>query len=155
METLSALLALCVGNSLVTGEFPAQRPAGQSFDVFFDLRLNKGFSKQSWDWWFEMLSHSLWCHCNVIFMVLTDRKNKHIPYTKKILRSFRWTFRWTDLYRKYQFINRLEAWEVTMKEAKVTLSLIGWAQTYNHPVCATTFMRRPVLLGISISKFPP
>ena len=41
METFSALLALCAGNSLVTGEFPAQRPVTRSFDVFFDLRLNK------------------------------------------------------------------------------------------------------------------
>ena len=41
METYSALLALCVWNSLVTGEFPAQRPVTQGFDVFFDLRLNK------------------------------------------------------------------------------------------------------------------
>ena len=39
METFSALLALCVGNSPVTGEFPAYRPETRSFDVFFDLRL--------------------------------------------------------------------------------------------------------------------
>ena len=48
METFSTLLALCVGNSLVTGEFPSQRPVTWSFDVFFDLRLNKPLSKQSW-----------------------------------------------------------------------------------------------------------
>ena len=47
METFSLLLALCAGNSLVTGEFPAQRPVTQSFDVFFDLHLNKRMSKQS------------------------------------------------------------------------------------------------------------
>ena len=34
METLSALLALCAGNSPDTGEFPTQRPVTQSFDVF-------------------------------------------------------------------------------------------------------------------------
>ena len=45
METLSVLLALCVGNSPVTGEFPAQRPVTRSFDGFFDL-LNKRLSKQ-------------------------------------------------------------------------------------------------------------
>ena len=43
MEIFSALLAMCAGNSPVTGEFPAQRPVTQSFDVFFDLRLNKGW----------------------------------------------------------------------------------------------------------------
>ena len=34
METFSALLAICVGNSPVPGEFPAQRPVTRSFDVF-------------------------------------------------------------------------------------------------------------------------
>ena len=40
METFSALLAICAGNSPVPGEFPAQRPVARSSDVFFDLRLN-------------------------------------------------------------------------------------------------------------------
>ena len=40
METFSALQDICVGNSLVTGEFLAQTPVTRSFDVFFDLRLN-------------------------------------------------------------------------------------------------------------------
>ena len=60
METFSALLAICAGNSPVPGEFPALRPVTWSFDVFFDLRLNKRVSKQSWGWWFETLSHPLW-----------------------------------------------------------------------------------------------
>ena len=47
------------------GEFPAQRPVTRSFDVFFDPRLNKRLSKQSWGWWFETLSCQLWRHCNV------------------------------------------------------------------------------------------
>ena len=64
METFSALLALCAGNSPVTGEFPTQGPVSRSFDVFFDLRLNKWLSKQSWGWWFETPSSSLWRHCN-------------------------------------------------------------------------------------------
>ena len=45
METFSVLLAICAGNSLVTGEFPAMT---RSFDIFFDLRLNNRLSKQSW-----------------------------------------------------------------------------------------------------------
>ena len=39
-RTFSALLALCAGNSAVTGEFPSQRPVTRNFDVFFDLHLN-------------------------------------------------------------------------------------------------------------------
>ena len=34
METFFALLALCVGNSPVTGELPAQSPVMRIFDVF-------------------------------------------------------------------------------------------------------------------------
>ena len=54
---ISALLAF-------TGEFPAQRPVTRSFDVFFDLRLNKPLSKQSWGWSFETPSRSSWGLCN-------------------------------------------------------------------------------------------
>ena len=64
METFSALLAICAGNSVVPGEFPAQRPVTRSFDIFFDLRLIKRLNKQSWGWWFEALSRPLWRHCN-------------------------------------------------------------------------------------------
>ena len=64
-EKFSALLAFCAGNSPVTGEFPSQRPVTWSFDVFFDLRLNKRLSKQPWGWWLEMTSRSLWRRCNV------------------------------------------------------------------------------------------
>ena len=66
METFSALLNtdhLC-WNSPVTGEFPAQRSVTRSFDVFFDLHLNKWWSKQSGGWWFETPSHPLWRHDN-------------------------------------------------------------------------------------------
>ena len=53
-----------VGSSPVTGEFPAQRPVTQSFDDFFDLRLIKRLSKQSWGWWFETQPLPLWRHRN-------------------------------------------------------------------------------------------
>ena len=55
--------SLC-GEFTGPGEFPTQRPVTRSFDVFFDLRLNKRLSKQSWGWWFETPSWSLWRHCN-------------------------------------------------------------------------------------------
>ena len=45
METFSALRAICAGYSLVSREFPAQRPVTRSFYVFFDLRLNKRLKK--------------------------------------------------------------------------------------------------------------
>ena len=65
METFSALLAFRPGNSPVTGELPARRPLTRSFYVFFVLRLNKQWSKQSWGQWLGTLSRSLWRQCNV------------------------------------------------------------------------------------------
>ena len=44
----------------ITRLMPNERPMTRSFDVFFYLRL----SKQSWDWWFDMPSRSLWRHYN-------------------------------------------------------------------------------------------
>ena len=65
METFSALLAICAGNSPVTGEIPAQRPVTRSFDVFFDLHPNKRLSKQWWGWWYKTPSCPLWLYRNV------------------------------------------------------------------------------------------
>ena len=61
IETFSVLLALCLGNSMVTRKFPAQRPVTRSFGVFFDSRLNKRLSKQSR---FETSPRVLWRRCN-------------------------------------------------------------------------------------------
>ena len=66
MEIFSALLALCAGNSPVTGEIPSQRPVTHIFALFFDLRLNKRLCIQSRGWWFETPSSSLWRNCNEI-----------------------------------------------------------------------------------------
>ena len=63
---------LC-GEFTGSGEFPAQRPVTRSFDVFFDLRLNKRLSKQPWGWWFETPSWSLWRQCNGIADPLYDK----------------------------------------------------------------------------------
>ena len=46
MESFSALLVRCAGNSPVTDEFPSQSPVTRSFDAFFDLRQYKRLSKQ-------------------------------------------------------------------------------------------------------------
>ena len=52
------------------GEFPTQRPVKRSFDVFFDLRLNKRLGKQPRGCWFETPSWSLWRQCNEKAMFL-------------------------------------------------------------------------------------
>ena len=57
---------LCAGNSPVTGEFPSQWPVKRSFEVSFDLRLNKQLNKQSRIRWFETPSRLSWPHCYAI-----------------------------------------------------------------------------------------
>ena len=64
MGPFAALLAICAGDSGSPPWFPAQRPVTRSFDVFFDLHLNKRLSKQWWSWWFETPSRPLWRHRN-------------------------------------------------------------------------------------------
>ena len=80
METFSAALAICPGNSPIPGEFPTQRPVTRRFDVFFDLRLNKRLRKQSWGWWFETLSRPLWRQCNVYNEILGSSISWWITY---------------------------------------------------------------------------
>ena len=60
---------LFAGNSTITGEFLSQRPVTRSFDVFFDLYLNKRLSKQSRHRWFE----TSWRHYDVTVIPLLQR----------------------------------------------------------------------------------
>ena len=66
---------LC-GEFTGSGEFPTQRPVTQSFDVIFDLRLNKRLGKQPWGWRFETPSWSLWLQCNGQGQMTWHKKNK-------------------------------------------------------------------------------
>ena len=91
IETFSILLAICVGNSPVTGEFPSQRSVTWSFDVFFDLRLNKRLSKQLRGLWFETPSRSLWHHCNALRRGQWCRKYLHAPTSS-------WNINWKLCY---------------------------------------------------------
>ena len=84
METFSALLAICAGNSPVTGEYPVQRPVTRSFDALFDLRLKKRLCKQWYSWWLDTPSHPLWCQCNVYISPLVSSKRIaiHLQFAK-------------------------------------------------------------------------
>ena len=121
METFSTLLAICVGNSPITGEFPTQRPVTRSFDIFFDLRLNKRLSKQSWGWWFETLLRPLLRHSNQTMYKMWTKPctssfgcstHKLILYQKHISNSVKMSFYfsfsvsllYTNISPKYKMI---------------------------------------------------
>ena len=75
--------------------FPSQRPVTRSFDVFFDLRLNKRLSKQSWGWWFEASSRPLWRHFNEIYMLAySPWLNFVLPYVQSIAIPRRLLYVW-------------------------------------------------------------
>ena len=87
MDTFSALLAICEGNSPFPGEFPAQRPVTRIFDVLFDLRPNKQLSKQWWGWWFQTPSCSLWRHRNAMCAVNHSEYHNALESTPNRCRS--------------------------------------------------------------------
>ena len=64
IETFSALLALCAGNSPVTVNSPHKGQWRGTLMFSLICALNKPLSKQSRCWWFETPSHPLWRHCN-------------------------------------------------------------------------------------------
>ena len=74
METFSVLLALCAGNSLVTGEFPSQRPVTQGFDVFFVCVWTNGWvnNRDAGD----LRRHHT--HYNVIILIAMLKKCWHL-----------------------------------------------------------------------------
>ena len=157
METLSALLALCAGNSPVTGEFPAQRPVTQSFDVFIDLRPNKRLGKQSWDWWFEAPWRSLWRPCNA--KELMDFKIPRIKsqsfwvsvifwYEIFALRysmvKFSPNIFWNRIYgRKCQIFDKFDI----IWYAKST-NLLTWYFKIDQLRCLMAFIRKCLLLAL-------
>ena len=71
---------------LLCGEFTGHhtKPVTGSFDAFFKLRLNKRLNEQSWGWWFETPSHSLWRHCNA------SRTCVHIWNKYRIMYELEW-----------------------------------------------------------------
>ena len=79
------------------GEFPTQRPVTRSFNVFFDLRLNKRLSKQPWGLWFETLPWSLWRHCNA------TRPNQSLEYKspRPVLGNFMFSVRFCVPRRRH------------------------------------------------------
>ena len=64
METFSALLALCAGNSPVPVNSPHKGQWRGTFMFPLICTLDKRLSKQSWGRWFETLSRPLWRHWN-------------------------------------------------------------------------------------------
>ena len=147
METFSALLAICAGNSPVPGEFPAQRPVTRSFDVFFDLRLNKRLSKQSWGWWFETLSRPLWRHRDVCVLsrihaekslysegdFIRDYESDKFKY---IITNVRTNMEDTELMITHQYFHLTIIMCQLWRNNEFSVKTEYWHSTYREHVCS-------------------
>ena len=160
MEIFSTLLDICAGNSPVTGEFSPQRLVTLSFDIFFDLRLNKQLCKQSWGWWFDTLPCPLWCHCNDVFYASKSIKNNidiwksHGGHLDLNMPSYRYmTSHYTDkavsrssyLYDGIPCLEAIMSWCAWMSGYSVTVAwgnvlLLKW-----KPVCCKEY-QKPLLV---------
>ena len=123
METFSALLTFCAGNSPVIGEFPAQRSVTRSSVVFFGP--NKQLSKQWWGWWFETPSRPIWRHCN-------ESSGWSNLYTKNDLRT-KTHFR-TLIAKKFNIS--------VAETGKLWLLMMPWLQC-RHWLCRMVIHFRP------------
>ena len=116
VDTFSMLLALCARYSLVTGEFPSQRPVTWGFDVLFDLHLNKQLGKQlsvnspHKSQWHRALMFSLictWTNSWVNNQDASDLRCHHAPYdaTVMISKLGQHSLEWWTLACSVQVIN--------------------------------------------------
>ena len=79
METFSASLVLCAGNSPVTGEFPCKGHWRGALMISLICTLNKRLIKHSWGWWFEASLCPLWRHCKALYWWVPHTGN--LPHT--------------------------------------------------------------------------
>ena len=76
METFSALLAICAGNSPVPCEFHKGQWRGALMFSLVCGWINGWVNNCEWGWWFETLSHPLWRHCNGSHVIAMVRMTK-------------------------------------------------------------------------------
>ena len=144
MKTLSALLAICVGNSPVPGEFPAQRPVTRSFDVFFNLHPNKWLSKQLWGWWFETPSRPLWRHC-IVKTMLKILLNLHfnLDFTSQSWGCFTNVSRTlqNNLAKIHNTRNHIYGANCTLKLCTSAYKVSAWNFHHKYNFCNTQISR--------------
>ena len=133
METSSALLALCEGNSPITVGFPSQRPVTQSFYVDLRLNKNKRFSKSLRRWWFETPSRSLWRY-----------SNEEFPYSKIWLSSI------SSISPVYKLIANILLFSISLVDGCQSWLIITATEIVR--VSSSTALKQPVLLKTCHNK---
>ena len=134
METFSALLAICEGNSPVPGEFPAQRPVTRSLDVFMVLHPNKRLGKQWLGWWFETPSCPIGRHRNdslkhgswQVLILRNVRRN-----SLKMVSNFFYIQKTNSLFHIYfYFENAVNTYNIHIPWLTLCFNTLGPDQTF-------------------------
>ena len=110
---------------------PHTRAVTRSFDVLFDLHMNKRSSKQSWGWWIETPLCSLWRHCSAIRVICVS-----LTFTGAVGEVNRWVsvrslhyFDDLRIQRKYIFIERIclqQLLEYKYHYIQTTIPVVSW-----------------------------
>ena len=79
-KTFFVLQSLCEGNSPVTGGFPSQMPVRGALLFSLIRAWINGWADNRDNCWFEMLSRSLWRHCNGLVCVYGLVSDKRFHY---------------------------------------------------------------------------
>ena len=105
METFSALLALNGGIHRSPVNSPHKGQWRRALIFSLSCALNKRLTEQSWDWWFETTSRSLWRHCDVT------------AFFAEIIDFF---------YVSFSKLQRLHRWCLGMNKLKGSLLSMAW-----------------------------
>ena len=129
------------------GEFPTQRPVMRSFDVFFDLRLNKRLSKQPWGWWFETPSWSSWRHCNdEMCEDQIDNCHSEIARMFRKMQHVLYTVKYTHLNLTLSTVNKL----AVRFFFPATAGEVNWAAYYDDVQFLYMYIFRVILMWKAI-----
>ena len=138
------------------GEFTGQRwitrkrPVMRSFDVFFDLCPHKRLSKQSWGWWCETPSGSLWRHCNGSWK--SHQLIRHCWWFGKLSDDLFKIIRHIVWKTFVNYLN-LNVWWFFFKKSDNFFQNVWWF-AQNHQIYCLMFLKKIMnTVGYSIQKF--
>ena len=141
----------------------------QSFDVFFDLHLNKRLSKQSRRRWFETPSRSLWRDCNVqtVFdmRLIKIWANERIDDIRNVffhwLRSCTGVAEDDNIHDQFSIYGWARSQPMREDVTYITSTLIGWClaqpkiendtiSLINHSIVMISYQIPPAILNYVI-----
>ena len=147
METFSALLAILCEEFIGLRWIPRTKASDAELWYFFDQRLNKRLSKQSWGWWFETLSCPLWHHCNEIVHKCRALSSDNHPALTRICVTSSGLDEWILIHRDYKKQTRKIHGHISKCCSLVAHDLVNYLHNFDKKYPQITTM---TIFGYSI-----